>query len=113
MARTKFILWTIKVDKAFDTAVQKTLSYLGYKSKAELVREAIREFLICRKLFSALGGEPSLPISTKPSPEDALAEIQKVLNDIPAEKIEEEVKAAREEVAKKLLDEFSEPSKQK
>jgi hypothetical protein len=105
MAKTKSVLWTIKVDKAFDNAVQKTLSLLGYKSKAELAREAIREFLLRRKLFSLLGGEPSLPISLKSSPEDALTEIQKILSDIPTEKIEEEVKAAREEVAKELLGE--------
>jgi len=105
MAKSKSVLWTIKVDKAFDNAVQKTLSLLGYKSKAELTREAIREFLIRRKLFSLLGGEPSLDISPKLPPKDALTEIQKILSDIPTEKIDEEVNAAREEVAKELLGE--------
>jgi len=99
------ILWTIKVDKAFDDAVQKTLNILGYKSKAELAREAIREFLIRHKLYSLLGGEPVMPVSPKNTPKEALERIQEKLRTIPIDLIDAEVEAARDEVAKDLLGE--------
>ena len=97
------ILWTIKVDKAFDDAVQKTVNVLGYKSKAELAREAIREFLIRHKLYSLLGGEPVMPVSPKKSPKEAFERIQEKLKHIPVDVIDAEARAAREEVAKELL----------
>ena len=99
------ILWTIKVDKAFDDVVQKTVNVLGYKSKAELAREAIREFLIRHKLYSLLGGEPVMPVSSKKTPREALERIQEKLGSIPIEIIDAEVGAARDEVAKDLLGE--------
>jgi hypothetical protein len=97
------ILWTIKVDKTFDDAVQKTVNILGYKSKAELTREAIREFLIRHKLYSLLGGEPIVPVSANNTPKDALKRIQEKLKGIPRDVIDAEVRAARDDVARELL----------
>jgi len=102
------VLWTIKVGKKLDAAVQKSLNLLGYKSKAELVREAIREFLIHRKLFALLGGEPSIPLSPQLSPEDALSRLVSLLKDILPEIIAQEVETAREEVAREFLEESEE-----
>jgi hypothetical protein len=99
------ILWTIKVDKSFDDAVQKTVAILGYKSKAELAREAIREFLIRHKLYSLLGGEPIMPVSMKTTPKEALERIQEKLKNIPLDVIDAEARAARDDVAKELLGE--------
>ncbi len=97
------ILWTIKVDKTFDDAVQKTVNILGYKSKAELAREAIREFLIRHKLYSLLGGEPIVPVSAKNTPKEALERIQEKLKGIPRDVIDAEVRKARDDVARELL----------
>lgn len=97
------VLWTIKVSRNLDEAVQKTMELLGYKSKAELTREAIREFLIHRKLYNLIGGEPEIPIHPKISPEDAAEELKKRLLKIPKEILEQEIKIARDEVANELL----------
>jgi len=99
------VLWTIKVDKRMDNAVQTVLKQLGYKSKAELTREAIREFLIRRKLFSLLGGELSVPVSMEHTPENALNLLITYLAKIPSDVLDQEIKKARTEVARELLDE--------
>ncbi len=97
------ILWTIKVDKTFDNTVQKILNLLGYKSKAELIREAIREFVIRRKLYSLLGGEPAVLASPKMPPHEALDQLHELLKDLPEEVIDKEMRTARDEVSKELL----------
>ena len=99
------ILWTIKIDRKMDEAVQKVLRQLGYKSKAELTREAIREFLIRRKLFSLLGGEVLVPVSREHTPEQALTLLMTHLEKIPLEILDREIQTARSEVARELLDE--------
>jgi len=99
------VLWTIKVNRKMDDAIQKVLKQLGYKSKAELIREAIREFLIRRKLFSLLGGEVSVPASLTHTPEQALTLLITQLEHIPSEILEQEIQTARSEVAQELLDE--------
>ena len=46
MSKTKNdIVWTVKVDKNLNAAVQEAVSILGFTSKAELSREAVREIL--------------------------------------------------------------------
>ncbi|MFW9916195.1 MAG: ribbon-helix-helix domain-containing protein [Candidatus Thorarchaeota archaeon] len=99
------VVWTIKVDKKIDDTVQHLLKQLGYKSKAELTREAIREFLIRRKLFSLLGGEPMPPITPRYAATDALNILIAQLQGISEADLEQEVREARSEVAKELLDE--------
>ncbi len=94
------------MSKKIDETVQQVLKQLGYKSKAELTREAIREFLIRRKLFSLLGGEPVVPISHRHTPEDALKIMITHLKEIPKEVLGQEIQAARSEVAKELLEDL-------
>lgn len=98
------VIWTLKVDRKMDAAVQTALQPLGYKSKAELTREAIREFFIRRKLFLLLGGEPSMPVSIEHTPETALNLLIAHLEKIPKEILTQKIQAARSEVAKELLD---------
>ncbi len=102
------VVWTIKVDKKIDDAVQVVLHQLGYKSKAELTREAIREFLIRRKLFSLLGGEPTIPKQSSVTSNEALNLIITKLKSLTDAEIEQEVHLAREEVAKEFLDDTEE-----
>ncbi|MHA1617350.1 MAG: ribbon-helix-helix domain-containing protein [Candidatus Njordarchaeales archaeon] len=47
-------VWTIKVDKKMDAIVEKLVRELGYTSKAEFIREAVREAII-RKYIGLLG----------------------------------------------------------
>ena len=98
------IIWTIKINKRMDEAVQKVLHQLGYKSKAEFTREAIREFLIRRKLFSLLGGDVFIQRSFEHTPEDALNALITQLEKISSDVLKEEVETARIEVEKELLD---------
>ena len=98
------IIWTIKINKRMDEAVQKVLHQLGYKSKAEFTREAIREFLIRRKLFSLLGGDVFISRSYEHTPENALNTLITQLEKIPSDVLKEEVETARIEVEKELLD---------
>ncbi len=48
------VVWIIKVDKKMDAIVEKLVKELGYTSKAEFVREAVREAII-RKHIGLLG----------------------------------------------------------
>jgi len=97
------ITWTVKIDKKMDQSVQKVLKQLGYKSKAEFTREAIREFLIRRNLYSLLGGDVSIPITFKNDPDQALQSLIDNLEKVPKEILREEIKLAREDVQKELL----------
>ena len=38
--------WTLRVNKILDELVEENVQLLGYTSKAELIREAVREFLL-------------------------------------------------------------------
>ncbi|MHA2225314.1 MAG: ribbon-helix-helix domain-containing protein [Candidatus Hodarchaeales archaeon] len=98
------IVWTIKINKRMDEAVQKVLYQLGYKSKAEFTREAIREFLIRRKLFSLLGGDVFIPRSFEHTPENALNALITQLERLSPDTLKEEVETARIEVEKEILD---------
>jgi len=94
------VVWTVKVDKKMDAAVQATIAMLGFTSKAELTREAVREYLIRHKLFSLLGGEPSGPIAKQDMPpEVALHELSLILKKLPKKILEEEISTAEEDVA--------------
>ncbi|MFX1286805.1 MAG: ribbon-helix-helix domain-containing protein [Promethearchaeota archaeon] len=97
------IIWTIKINKRMDEAAQKVLSQLGYKSKAEFTREAIREFLIRRKLFSLLGGDVFIPMSFEYTPENALNALITQLERLSPDTLKKEVETARIEVEKELL----------
>jgi len=40
--------WTIRANKTLDKIVEENVRALGYSSKAELIREAVREFILRR-----------------------------------------------------------------
>jgi hypothetical protein len=104
MEQKQDVVWTIKVDKGLDMAVQEMVKRLGFTSKAELTREAIREYMIRHKLFSLLGGEPSGPsLKESPSPETALQELSLILQKIPKKELDEDIDAARKEVSDAFL----------
>jgi Arc/MetJ-type ribon-helix-helix transcriptional regulator len=42
--------WTIRADKTLDQLVDENVRALGYSSKAELIREAVREFILRRNV---------------------------------------------------------------
>lgn len=42
--------WTIRADDVLDKLVEENIRILGYTSKAELIREAVREFILQRNL---------------------------------------------------------------
>lgn len=48
------ITWTIRADKRLDRLVNENVRLLGYSSKAELIREAVREFVL-RKNAGRMG----------------------------------------------------------
>lgn len=99
----KDITWTIKVDKHFDDVISDLVKSLGYTGKAELTREAIREFLARRKLFSLLGGEPVIPRQIENNPEEALKKLASIFSSIPLETIKDEIAKGREDVEKAML----------
>ena len=93
------ITWTIKVDQNMDNAVQELISRLGFNSKAEFTREAVREYLIRHRLYFLLGGEPTGPKNqTEHTPEEALHELSNILKKLPKKIIDEEIVAARDDV---------------
>jgi hypothetical protein len=107
VSRTKHdIVWTVKVAPSIDKAAQRVLELFGYHSKADVVREAVREFLIRRGLIGLLGGEPTVPEAPQMAPIDALARIKVLLKDLSKEDLDKIVEQSRDEVAREcLLDE--------
>ena len=105
MAKTDDIVWTIKVPKQMDDAVNKMIDMLGYRNKAELTREAIREFILHKNLFTLFGKDLEVPVISGMNPEEALKEITKILARIPKDELDKDIKAAREEIATTFLDE--------
>jgi len=100
----KMRTWTLKVDENLDKAVQKAVKLLGFTGKAELTREAVREYLIRQKLISLLEGDIIIPINPEKSSDDALKTLLENLQSIPDEIIREEVQIARNEVEKEFLE---------
>ena len=42
--------WTIRADDVLDKLVEENIRLLGYTSKAEFIREAVREFILQRNM---------------------------------------------------------------
>ena len=103
MTEAKDVIWTLKVSKRMDDAVQEMMDQLGYKSKAELAREAIRDFMLRRNMYFLLGGEIQPPSKSEITPENALSNLHKILAKIPKQTIAEEVQKAREDVERLLF----------
>ena len=103
MNESNDVLLSVKVDKALDRAIQKTVTLLGYKSKAELAREALREFLIRRKLYNLFGGEIVNQETKDMTAKEALEQIRGMLQGLTREQVDKEITAARDDVARELL----------
>ena len=93
MSKTKNdVVWTVKVSPSIDKAAQRVLKLFGYHDKADVAREAVREFLIRRGLIGLLSGEPTIPVVPQMAPKDALARLKVLLKDIPKEAFHKVVK---------------------
>ncbi len=103
MNESNDVLLSVKVEKALDRAIQKTVTLLGYKSKAELAREALREFLIRRKLYNLFGGEIVNQETKNMTAKEALEQIRGMLQGLTREQVDKEITAARDDVARELL----------
>ena len=89
-------VWTIKVSKKLDSLVENIVKLLGYTSKAEFIREAVREALL-RKNTGLLGlhSMDKLCIS-KGDPKKALEELSSLA--VPKEVILRELEEGRKEI---------------
>ncbi len=56
------VTWTVKIDETLDTATNLAVKQLGYPSKAELIREAIRDFLLRKGVLGMIGDLHELPM---------------------------------------------------
>jgi len=90
------VVWTIKVDKKVDKIVEKIVKELGYTSKAEFIREAVREAIL-RKHIGLLGLYSMDKLSI--SREDPLEALRKLSSlGIKKELVEEAIRAGKEDV---------------
>ncbi|RLG49712.1 MAG: hypothetical protein DRO00_09675 [Thermoproteota archaeon] len=89
-------IWTVKVPKELDELVSKMIKLLGYTSKAEFVREAVRDSIL-RKEIWILGLQAMDELSNEKG--DALSALERMLSKkVPKKLVEEELAAARDEV---------------
>ena len=91
MSNVRNVILTVNVDKALDAAIQKTMRVLGYNSKAELTREALREFVIRRKVYTLFGGELVSQDASDMTAVEVLEQIQGLLRGIPEEHMDKEI----------------------
>jgi len=87
--------WTIKVDNSMDKAANRAVDMLGYMSKAELIREAMREFLLRRGIFALVGDTQNIPKIAE-SPAESLEHLLKL--SLPLEELEKIIDDTRDEV---------------
>ena len=92
------IIWTIKVSKEIDRMVSDIVKLLGYTSKAEFVREAVRDAII-RKYIGLLGLYSMDKLSSiEGDPLKALEELSSL--GIEEKIMREEIKIGRREIEK-------------
>ncbi len=97
------VTWSLKIDKSLNKTIQEVVRRLGYTSKAELTRDALREFIIRRKLYNLLDGEPTITFQTEYDPNEAIIRLVNLFKPISKNDIQSEIKIAREEAEKELL----------
>ncbi|OLS25511.1 MAG: hypothetical protein HeimC3_15000 [Candidatus Heimdallarchaeota archaeon LC_3] len=93
----------MKIDKSLNKTIQEVVRRLGYTSKAELTRDALREFIIRRKLYNLLDGEPTIAFQSEYNPDEAIHKLINLFKPLSKNDIQSEIKIAREEVEKELL----------
>ena len=93
--------WTIRVNEDLDRLVDSSISELGYTSKAELVREAIREFIL-KQNVGRLGLRTAGRFrSTSGDPDEALARLATITRDVKA--VDEILSEERQAIEDALL----------
>ena len=90
------ITWTLKIDEELDKKTAVLLKELGYTSKAELIRELLRQKLIELQLINYDIDSVDRHINAKMELEDALAELKKL--SLETKTVEEIVKKSRDEM---------------
>ncbi len=66
------ITWTVESPDTLDALVVEASKKLGYMNKSELIREAVRVFLLEREIFLTVGNLDNITPS-KEAPADSLA----------------------------------------
>ncbi len=83
MCITMSRVWTIRVEEVLDKLVEDNVQNLGYSSKAELVREAVRVFILERNIgrlgLNTLDRERS--DNSDLTPEQALKRLRSITTD--------------------------------
>lgn len=69
--------WTLKAPDKLDTLVREATRELGYTSKGELIREAVRDFLLERNIFRRLGNLDTTKDASE-SPLESLVKLRKL-----------------------------------
>lgn len=78
------VTWTIRINEQLDKLVNSNIRDLGYTSKAELVREAVREFILKQNL-GRLGLRTTDRLKTATvDPDEALARLAAITKDVNA-----------------------------
>ena len=90
------ITWTIKIDENIDKMALQLLHELGYTSKAELIRELLREKILDLNLIKHNINFIDRHINAKMDLEEALSELRKLV--LSPEKVAEVVNQSRSEI---------------
>ena len=90
------ITWTLKIDEELDKKTALLLKELGYTSKAELIRELLRQKLIDLQLINYDIDSVDRHINAKMELEDSLAELKKL--SLESKTVDEIVKKSRDEM---------------
>lgn len=75
--------WTIRADDVLDKLVEENVRILGYTSKAELVREAVRDFILRRNMgrFGLLTLDHQRKAAAIVNPQEALKRLASITED--------------------------------
>lgn len=94
------VTWTVKVDDQLDFLVNEQVRLLGYSSKAEFLREAVRRLILDIKVSSLSEFVPEKTTSK----EEALRALQRMSSlNIPSKELETIVGSERERIEEALL----------
>lgn len=91
--------WTLKAPDKLDTLVREATRELGYTSKGELIRDAVRDFLLERNIFRQLGNLNDIKGALE-SPMESLSKLRK--RDLSNEELAEVLTEGREHLEELL-----------
>ena len=87
--------WTVKTSDGLDEKVREAMLKLGYISKGELIRDAVRSFLLEKNIFQILGNLDTIATINE-SPEQSLKELRKL--HLSKEELKKSIEEGRMEV---------------